>query len=298
MLVNRIGLPRTRKGSYNAPVLARQARPLNQMPPGEYLREVRLRLGLGMRDVQQLSSKIALAEQNKRFYISAARLTQIESGDAVPSQFKAFTLAAIYGIAFHHILARFGVDPDRTHVHRARIKLAATRPVSAELSNLEATVTIPARLDPSFKWDRTQLINRAVALWGEIPAALLLECSLKRHMFVYIGTEDNTMEPLLKPGSLLMIDDERREVTSGGWRNEFERPIYLIEFREGYLCSWCQVSGSTLTIVPHPLSGAHVRTFNSTSEAEVIGQVVGVAMRLVPPAPAIPAHSTGQPAPS
>lgn len=264
---------------------------LTESSPGNFLRDVRLRLHLGMREVQNLSSKIAAREQNKRFYVSAARLTQIESGNAIPSQFKIFTLAAIYGVSFYEILARYGVDPDRTHVHRAQIRLSATRPVSGELSNLDAKVMIPARLDPSFKWDRTQLINRAVALWGEIPAALLVGCNFKQHMYVYIGLEDRTMSPVLKPGSLLMIDESRRHVTTGGWNNEYERPIYLVESREGYLCSWCEVSGSCITIVPHPLSGTHVRTFNSASEAEVIGQVVGVAMRLVPPAPPNPVQT-------
>lgn len=251
-------------------------------PPGVFLKEVRLRMRLGVRDIQKESSKIAAREHNRRFYISPARLSQIESGEAVPSQFKIFTIAAIYGLSFHEILARYGVDPDRTHVHRARLRLPATHPICTEIHNLQTHVAVPVRLDPSFKWEQTNLINRVVAIWGEIPAALLLECNPKQHMYAYIGMEDDTMIPLLRPGSVVMIDESARRVASGGWHDEYGRPIYLVELRDGYVCSWCQVVGSHLTIIPHPSSKAPTRTFNLTSEAEVIGQVVGVAMRLVP----------------
>ena len=91
------------------------------------------------------------------------------------------------------------------------------------------------------------------------------------------------MSPLLRPGSLVMIDPERRRVAQDGWKSEADRPIYFIELRQGYRCAWCQVDGSKLMLIPHPSSNAQVQTFNSPGEAEVLGQVVGVAMRLVPP---------------
>lgn len=239
-----------------------------------------MRLQLGFRDVEELSTKIAARERDERFYLSAARLAQIENEDETPSHFKIFTLSAIYGLSFYDILSSCGVDPDRIHKYRAEMRLPATRPVSPELYTLDAKVKVPIRLDPSFKWERTQLVNRAVALWGEIPAAFLLACNPTQHMYAYIGLEDDTMYPLLRQGSLVMIDENRRNVASGGWNNEFERPIYLIETRDAYLCGWCRVDGAEITIIPHPISSAPIRTFNLTTEAEVIGQVVSVAIRL------------------
>lgn len=254
-----------------------------EISPGSFLRAVRFRLQLGLRDVQKLSVKVATKEKNKRFYISAARLTQIEHDQATPSVFKIFTLAAIYGLSVHEILNRYGVDPDGTHRYHDEIELSATRLVSAELHNLTTKVTIPVRLDPTFKWETTQLINRVVALWGEIPAAFLLECNPRKHTYAYIGLEDRTMYPLLKPGALLMIDGDRREVNSDGWNNEYERPIYVVELRDGYLCGWCHVNASQITVVSHPISKVPPRTFSLATEAEVIGQVVAVAMRLLAP---------------
>lgn len=269
-----------------------------QLSPGGYLKELRERLQLALRDVQQASATVAAHEKNAHFYVSAARLAQIENDDSIPSVFKVFTLAVVYGVGFLDILQWYGVDPDRAHAYRAQLKLAGTHPVSSEVYNLGAKVTLPVRLDPTFKWETTQLINRVVALWGEIPAAFLINCNPRRHMYAYIGLEDYTMCPLLHPGALVMVDGERRQVARDGWKNEYERPIYLIELRDGYRCAWCQVSGSRITLIPHPISTVPVATFSLANEAEVVGQVVGVAMRLVPPAPASPEHEPALRAPS
>jgi hypothetical protein len=51
--------------------------------------------------------------------------------------------------------------------------------------------------------------------------------------------------------------------------------------RDSYACSWVELRGSELTLIPHPLSGSAIRQFPYPDEAEIIGQVTGVAMRLV-----------------
>src|SRR5690348_18185690 len=72
--------------------------------PGSSLKQARMRLQLGMRDVEALSSKIAARERDERFYLSAARLAQLENDGDTPSHFKIFTLSAIYGLSFYEIL--------------------------------------------------------------------------------------------------------------------------------------------------------------------------------------------------
>ena len=67
------------------------------------------------------------------------------------------------------------------------------------------------------------------------------------------------------------------------WKNELDRPIYFVELREGYRCAWCQVDGSRLMLIPHPISKVAVQTFSLASEVEVLGQVVGMALRLASP---------------
>jgi hypothetical protein len=76
------------------------------------------------------------------------------------------------------------------------------------------------------------------------------------------------------------VDESKSKPTDGAWRSEFERPIYLIETRDGYVCSWCHVQRDNIVLQPHPLSPVPVRILRHPQEAEIIGQVVGVAMRL------------------
>lgn len=267
------------------------------MPGGRYLKSVRERLQMGLREVQEASATVAAEEDNQRFYISAARLTQIENGQSIPSIFKLFSLCAIYALDLHDLLCRYGVSENRTQFYRTRFLPDRTREVSAELYGLENKITVPVRLDPSFRWETTQLVNRVVALWGEIPAAFLLNINPRRHTYGYVGSEDWTMFPVLRPGALVMVDPHRRHVARDGWKNDYDRPIYFVELRDGYRCAWCQVEANRLMLIPHPVSNRQVETFSLANEAEVVGQVVGMAMRLIPTEIANSEHEAKSPTP-
>ena len=88
--------------------------------------------------------------------------------------------------------------------------------------------------------------------------------------------DDFTMYPLLPPGSFIQIDESRKRVRRAGWRSEYERPIYFIQTRDGYVCSWCAHAS---VLLPHPLSPMAPQTVRA-QEADVIGQVIGAAIRL------------------
>jgi hypothetical protein len=111
---------------------------------------------------------------------------------------------------------------------------------------------------------------------------LLSGLDLKNHRYGFIGTEDWSMYPILLPGSLVMIDETRRKPVASGWTNESDRPIYFFEHRDGFLCGWCSLENGVLIVVPHPAAQEPPRIFQFPSEIDVIGQVVGVAMRLDP----------------
>ncbi|MGH9560242.1 MAG: hypothetical protein ACRD3S_02210, partial [Terracidiphilus sp.] len=123
---------------------------------------------------------------------------------------------------------------------------------------------------------------RMVEVWGEVPVQLLQRLDVRHCQYGYVGTDDFTMYPLLRPGSFVQIESYPTRLQTAQWRTEFDRPIYFIELRDGYACSWCEIRGSQLTLIPHPLSGSTIRQFVYPSDAEIIGQVTGVAMRLVP----------------
>lgn len=89
-----------------------------------------------------------------------------------------------------------------------------------------------------------------------------------------------TMAPRL--GSFVILDSwspPLRTITGERWKTEFDRPIYFVELLLGYVCSWCQVDGGKLIVIPHTLSHHNIRRVDYRSEAEIVGRVTGAAMR-------------------
>jgi hypothetical protein len=143
-----------------------------------------------------------------------------------------------------------------------------------------SAIEIPTRLDPAFDPRRSASLSRMVEQWGSVPLAYLAKFSGEKYTYGYIGSEDFTMYPLLPPGTFLQVDESRTKVVTGMWRSEYERPIYFVETREGYTCSWCSLKGDQIILQPHPLSPTAVRVMRHPQEAEVLGRVVGVALKL------------------
>ena len=251
------------------------------MRPGEQIRELRNRLGVTTREVEEFSRTIAEDRQNEEFYISNAWLTQLENKNSIPSIYKLYSLSVIYRTRFSDLLLIFGIDLNATSRYQLALPLEHTHLTSFETADPEQSVTFPVRFDKSFNLDTTSLISRMVEVWGEVPVALIQKLDVRHCQYGYIGTQDYTMYPLLRPGSFVQIENRSVRIQPSDWRTEYDRPIYFIELRDGYACSWCEVRGSQLTLIPHPISGCAIRQFAYPSEAEIVGQVTGVAMRLV-----------------
>ena len=252
--------------------------------PGIQLRELRNRLGVTTREVEELSRKIARDRENEDFCISNAWLTQLENGDSVPSIHKIFSLSAIYRTRFFDILRMFDVDPDDIAHYHALLPLQNTHLVSLDLPDAAKSMRFPVRFDPGFSVDKTSLISRMVEVWGEVPVSLIQKLDVRHCQYGFIGLDDFTMDPILRPGSFVQIDTNAKHIPPSAWRTEFDRPIYFVELRDGYACAWCEVGGEQLTLLPHPLSACPVRRFAHPHDAEIVGQVTAVAMRIVQPA--------------
>jgi hypothetical protein len=98
-----------------------------------------------------------------------------------------------------------------------------------------------------------------------------------------IGKRDGTLAPMIPPGSIVHIDTQKRAISlRKDWKHEFQRPIYFLITREGYVCGWCELDKKSewLTLIPHPLSQASSRRWKYRAEIENLGRVVVAAIRL------------------
>jgi len=250
---------------------------------GEQLKELRLRLGMTTRDVTDLSQKVIDSEGNQEFHISNAWLTEIENSESIPSIYKLYSLSVIYHVKFGDLLHLYGVDVQKINKLQIEIPLPQTHLTPVEVFDQTGTVTFPVRFDRGFNRDKTNLLSRMVEIWGEVPIAVIQHLDLRHSMYGYIGLEDWTLYPLMRPGSFVQIDQNIKKILPLKWQTEYDRPIYFVELRDGYVCSWCELQGSQLILIPHPLSPCGIRQFKHGSEAEIVGRVTGLAMRIVGP---------------
>jgi hypothetical protein len=247
--------------------------------PGDKLRLLRESLGFTLRDVEAASERIALEHGRVEFIIPYTRLFGIEMHGVVPNIYRIYSLSAIYRTDSQEIMSWYGVDFKHT-IAESRIG-GAPLTHRVETNHDSSKVKIP-ELDPSFAPETTVNLGLLVQRWGTVPLMYLEAFGNQNFTYGYVGTKDYTMYPLLLPGTFLQIDESRCETAAGGWRSEYERPIFFVETRyEGFRVGWCSVYGDTLTIQPHPLSPTPMKNYRCPQDAEIIGQVVAIGMRLL-----------------
>jgi transcriptional regulator with XRE-family HTH domain len=248
---------------------------------GQKLKQVRERLGLTYREVEEYSARIAEVHNSDEFAIALSRLSDIENKRTVPSVYRLYSLCAIYRLDFHEVLGWYGVSLANQPADSALLPLAKTHRANFSTPDT-AEVQVPIALDPGIDPSRTVFLSRFIQKWGKVPLMLLNHIDLRDHAYGYIGTDDWSMHPIIPPGSLVVIDQSRRRIQNSGWTTEFDRPIYFLEHRDGYVCSWCTLKDSQLLLHPHPSSLQDPEVYLYPREIEVIGQVTFIATPLDP----------------
>lgn len=243
------------------------------MVPGACLRKVREQLGLTYRDVEQSSYELATKHGRPEFIIHISRLADFENGGVTPSLHKLYSLCAIYHLDIFEVCKWYDVPLEQQF--QDAFRHAAPR---THLAAPPRRLRLPLRFDPCFDPRRTEYLTRVVEEWGQFEGALV--SGQVGYRYGFIGTTDHWMEPLLRPGSLVLLDPGRVRVQNCGWQNEFDRPIFFVDVRAGYRCCWCSTERDRLNLQPHPLSSCVPETYRHPDDAEILGQVVGIAMRL------------------
>lgn len=242
------------------------------------LRAMRERLGLTVRNVSSYSAQIADTKKNRAFFLPLSRLFEIENKDVVPSAYRFYSLAVIYHCDIRVLMGWYGIDVNDCALDSASIDIPHSH--LADISGFATFTTMPVNMNPSFDPVRTMNLATAIGEWGMVPLSYLSQFRNANYSYGYIGTTDFTMYPILPPGCFVQIDESKNKVVDGTWRSEYDRPIYFVQTRDGYRCCWCSLQNGFLALQPHPLSPERLRTLRYPQEAEILGQVVGVAMRL------------------
>ena len=120
--------------------------------------------------------------------------------------------------------------------------------------------------------DRESTTSRFLSAWADAPMLMMLDEDWQGGPLVAVGFGDRMLWPLLPPGSLLRLDTKARKIEDRAWP-EFERPIYLIEYRGRFYCCHAQRRGDTLRLISHLESPAPPSFSVPYKEARVRGQL-------------------------
>lgn len=123
--------------------------------------------------------------------------------------------------------------------------------------------------------DPESATHQLLKIWRDVPLLLMLEVDWERGPLVLIGTADRMMSPLLPPGSLLQLDQTVRTISDGNF-SEFERPVYLIEYRSRFFCCHAERRGDTLRLMSHRESRRPPDILVPYKEARLRGQVTPI----------------------
>ena len=246
------------------------------MLPVLRLRQVRERLHLTYRDVERASYELASRRGRPEFILHISRLADIENRNVVPALHKLYTLAVIYHLSPLELFQWYEVPLEDCFEDGVGFPAPRTHPIAPPVS-----LRVPLRFDPAFDPKRTEMLTRMVENWGKLEGTLTKGNG--KNFYGYVGLSDHRMWPLLRPGSIVLVDTSVRQIQEETWFTEHDRPMYFVDVRHGYRCGWFHQDGERLVMQPHPLSRCLPESWRAPREAEVVGKVVGVVTRLNEP---------------
>ncbi len=238
---------------------------------GQKLRELRLKWQLTLREVEERSSQLAVEWENASYKISASWLDRVEREDRELAATKLIVLAVIYGLTADQMLALCpaagaGNGPKLDQISAPNSTLLLDEGPLEEHARHWLPDSFLVDLPP----DTTTLLP---------PEQGLIPSHYRRGV---IGRRDRMLEPMIRSGSIVLIDTQKKVIANRrDWTHEFDRPIYFLITRTGYVSGFCELDKDEkwLTLVPHPLSYETSKRWRFKKEIEVIGTVAGVFMR-------------------
>jgi transcriptional regulator with XRE-family HTH domain len=237
---------------------------------GGKLRAARVAWKLTLREVEERSSRLAQQWGNPAYRISASWLDRVERENRGLSATKLIVLASIYSLTTDQMFALLPLATASTPLKDISVP-NATLLANGPLED-HARFWLPDTLVTDPPPASTTLLP---LLEGVLPP------QFRRGI---IGQQDRTLEPMIRAGSIVLIDTQKRSIAGRReWNHEFDRPIYFLLTHTGYVCGFCELDKESewLTVIPHALSFEQNRRWRYRKEIEVIGTVTAVFARRV-----------------
>ena len=238
---------------------------------GGKLRATRLAWKLTLREVEQRSLLLARQWGNPSYRISASWLDRVERENRDLSATKLIVLASVYSLSPEQMLMLCppsGVTPGQVE----EVPLPNATLLADGQLETHAKLWLPDRLLTDAPPDSTALLSQE---------SISMPSHYRRGI---IGKQDRTLEPMIRAGSIVLIDTQKKAIVGRReWNHEFDRPVYFLLTRDGYVAGFCEIDKERewLTVIPHALSFESNRRWRYKKDIEVVGTVVAVAGRRI-----------------
>ena len=239
---------------------------------GALLRGIRTEWGLSLREVKDRTEILAKLWGNPRYASSFSNLAKLELGQHDMRVSTLISLSHVYSKRTQTLVD--ACLPPEYHA-----------PAFNPLEGPNSTVLIT-------EGHLQERAERLLSVTGarnipENTALIPSDVDSQRHRYrnAIVGRKDRALYPMIRPGAMITVDTHQRAIAPPkAWTNEFDRPIYLLDTRNGYVCGWCQMSegGTRLNVVSHLMAKLDVLPLAYGKDVEVVGRVVAVAMNLQP----------------
>jgi transcriptional regulator with XRE-family HTH domain len=237
---------------------------------GAQLRLARSRTGLSLRQVEERCANLASQRGIPACRISAGWLDRVESQNRGLSAVKLFSLALVYNLTAADMLALCQNELD-TPEQIVEIASPNSTLLSEGAAEQYHRIWLPDSLLTDPPPESTMLLQGDQ---GPLPT---------HYRRGVIGRHDRTMEPMILPGSVVLIDARQRAIAKPKvWSTEYDRPVYFLYTRNGCHVGFCDLDrkGQWLRLTPHSLSVQREdRRWRYRTEVEVIGTVAALFTR-------------------
>lgn len=245
----------------------------------QLLRASRTKVQLSLREVAEISRKIARLLGDERYFVSPSSLCDYELFNTPPRHFhKVISICCAYGLEFHVFLKAIGIA----------LNEAGTEPIPDHLIHRPLGTDSVETSDANHILGRSGFLEQMLERSEEIPFFLresigplsgLEDASLDD--FFWIGGVYDVLHPCLAKGLFAVVNRRDRRPIHFTAKPAWQQPVYVILMRNGtYLCACCGIENGTLVIHPYSQQFHRSEHLRYHHDAEVVGRIVTVVRRL------------------
>jgi hypothetical protein len=247
---------------------------------GGWIRAMRVRSGLHLREASYQSARIAELLQDSRYFIARGSLSAYERLERPPRHVhKIFSLCALYGLALEAFLEKLGLPLAQSGRDSFPNDL---------LPKFSSPPFLRTRKGTSVPFGSSSLAD-LVAQSQDLPPFLASalrqtgESVLSVHDIFWVGGSRGAFHSRLRAPLFAAVDRRRKRPNTTGRLPNPEQSIYILLRRDGrFLCGRTALEGGDLLVQSFSDGVSKPVRLRNRLDAEVVGQVVGVIRRVRP----------------